>query len=161
MNRVFEFLSRYNRREQTILLTGALAIILYILWIAIVSPLQQKRDTQLASNAATSAALGRVEILALQVKHAQNSAQTQGGTGGGNISQVIDSSLRANGLAMSGFQPGTGGEVRVRLDNVNYEPLMQWLYDLEYRHDIAIRDLSLAAGNQPGQVTANVRLRNN
>lgn len=161
MNRLFELLSRYNRREQTILLVGALAIVLYVLWMGVISPLQQKRDQQIVRNAAASAALGRVEVMALKIRKIRNESQSGNSQGGGNISQLIDSSLRANSLSMSGFQPGTQGEVRVRLDNVNYEPLMQWLYDLEYKHDIAIRDLSLATGNQPGQVTANVRLSSN
>ena len=160
MNRLFELLSQYNRREQTILLAGALAVALYLLWMAVISPLQAKRDQQLTTNAATAAALGRVELLALKVKKAKSESQTTGGSDT-NISQLIDTSLQAVGLSMSGFQPGTRGEVRVRLDNVSYEPLMQWLYDLEYKHDVSIRDLSLASTTQPGLVTTNIRLRKN
>lgn len=161
MNRVFEFLSQYNRREQTILLVGALAVLLYLLWMVVISPLQQKRDQQLASNAAASAALGRVEVMALKIDKMRTQDRARNNRDSGNISQLVDRSLRANGLSMSGFQPGTQGEARVRLDNVNYAPLMQWLYDLEYKHDVAIRELTMAAGNQPGQVTVTIRLSSN
>lgn len=161
MNRPFELLSRYNRREQTILLVGALAVLLYLLWMGVVSPLQQKRDQQRVSNAAASAALGRVEVMALKIDKIRDQSQSRRTPGSGNISQLVDSTLRANGLSMSGFQPGTQGEARVRLDNVGYTPLMQWLYDLEYKHDVAIRELTMAAGNQPGQVTVTIRLGGN
>jgi len=158
MNRLFDLLSRYNRREQTILLVGALAVLFYILWMGVVSPLQQKRDQQHLNNAAASAALGRVEMMTLKISALRRQNQHQGSADSGNISQLVDSTLRANGLSMSGFQPGTQGEARVRLDNVDYAALMQWLYDLEYKHDVALRELTLAAGSQPGQTTVTLRL---
>jgi general secretion pathway protein M len=67
--------------------------------------------------------------------------------------------LRANGLQMTLLQPGSNGEVRVRLDRAAYEPLMQWLYEMEYKQGITVTDLSLASTNDPGQVTVNLRLQ--
>jgi general secretion pathway protein M len=55
----------------------------------------------------------------------------------------------------------SGGEVRLRLDRVPYDRFMQWLYDIEIRHGVAVRDLSMAATNEPGQVTVNIRLQKN
>ena len=159
MNKLFEALARYNRREQTILLVGALAIILYVLWMAILSPLQAKREQQLLTNASTSAALERVKVMAAKIQQGKRDSAAQSNNGGGNISQLIDTTLQANGLRMSGFQPGTRGEVRVRLDDVSYSAMMQWLYDIEYQHNVSILDLSIAASSSAGKVTANVRLR--
>lgn len=160
MNRVFEWLSRYNRREQTLLLTGALAIVLYILWMGLLAPLKEKRELQISSNLGAAESLERVKLMAAQIKQAQQTTAS-GNTSNTNISQLIDSSLQSNGLRMSGFQPGSRGEVRVRLDNVSYAAMMQWLHDLEYRHDVAVKDLSIAATNTAGEVTANIRLSKN
>jgi len=159
MNKLFEALARYNRREQTILLVGALAIVLYVLWIAVLSPLQEKREQQVVSNASTSAALARVKVLAGKIQQGERDSAAQSNNNAGNISQLIDTTLQDNGLRMSGFQPGTRGEVRVRLDDVSYSAFMQWLYDIEYQHNVSIQDLSMAASSKPGKVTANVRLR--
>ncbi|MCP8900349.1 type II secretion system protein GspM [Gilvimarinus xylanilyticus] len=161
MNKLFDALSKYNRREQTILLVGVLAVVLYILWMGVLSPLKEKREQQLVTNASTAAALERVKVLAARINNAESAANQQSAASSGNISQLIDSTLQANGLRMSGFQPGTRGEVRVRLDNVNYAAITQWLYDLEYKHDVSIKDLSMASTTTPGQVTANVRLSKN
>ncbi|MBU2886241.1 type II secretion system protein M [Gilvimarinus agarilyticus] len=158
MNKVFATLAQYNRREQTILLVGALAVVLYILWMAVLSPLQDKRTQQIATNANTSASLERVKLMTAQIKQAQSLERSANNSSGTNISQLIDSTLQSNGLRMSGFQPGTRGEVRVRLDNVNYTAIMQWLYDLEYRHEVTVKDLSMAATSTAGKVTANIRL---
>lgn len=161
MNKLFDALSKYNRREQTILLVGVLAVVLYILWMGVLSPLKEKREQQLLTNASTAAALERVKVLAARINNAESAANQQSAATSGNISQLIDSTLQANGLRMSGFQPGTRGEVRVRLDNVSYAAITQWLYDLEYKHDVGIKDLSMASTTTPGQVTANVRLSKN
>lgn len=160
MNNFFTYLSNFNRREQTTLLLGGLAVLLYLLWIAVLSPLQDRREAQQATNAAATQSLGRVQLLAVRIKQARNEG-AQAGASKDNISRLIDTSLQANGLSMSGFQPGTAGEVRVRLDRVRYSSLMQWLYDIEYQHNINIRDLSIAATNDPGLVTVNIRLQKN
>src|SRR5690625_2392987 len=111
MNQFFEFLSRYNRREQTILLVGALVVFVYLLWRAVLVPLQDWRSEQIQRNANVQQALGRVEVLSARLQEYRRSG-TGNGQSSGNLSRVIDTSLSAAGLAMSGFQPGTGGEAR-------------------------------------------------
>lgn len=160
MTRFFEFLSRYNRREQTMLLVGGLAICLYLLWKVLLVPMQDWRDQQLQNNASATQALGRVKILSARLEQYRSAAEGAGQQDA-NISRLIDASLQDNGLSMSGFQPGTGGEVRVRFDQVPYERLMQWLYDIEYQHDIGVTDLSMAATSEQGLVTVNIRLQKN
>ncbi|ACE83545.1 type II secretion system protein GspM [Cellvibrio japonicus] len=157
MNQLFAFLNRYQRREQIALLALGIAVVIFLLWILILAPLQKKREQLQTANTAATQTLGKVRIMAAQIQQARD----QGGQArsGENISGLIDSSLRGNGLTMSGFQPGVAGEVRVRLDRAAYEPLMQWLYELEFKHGVSVRDLSLAATNDPGLVTVNLRLQ--
>lgn len=158
MNKLFDALSKFNRRDQTLMVFGALVVVLYILWIALISPLQNKRVRLLETNTATQQSLGRVQVLASQIK---GQGQTQGGGEPTNISGLIDTTLRDNGMSMSGFQPGAGGEVRVRIDKTSSESLLQWLYDLEMKHQVVIRELSITAASDPGQVAVNVRLLKN
>ncbi|MGD8175128.1 type II secretion system protein GspM [Marinimicrobium sp. ARAG 43.8] len=160
MKAFFDWLDRYNRREQTILLIGGVAVVLYILWKALLVPLADWRDSQARTNVSTSQSLGRVELLAAQLEQARRQAQ-QGGNGGSNLSALVDSSLRANNLSMSGFQPGTGGQVRVRLDEVPYDRFMQWLHDMEYQHGVSVVDFSMAGTSEQGRVTVNIRLQQN
>lgn len=156
MNQLLSFLNKFNRREQTMILGCGLAVILYLLWLLVFVPIEKKRDQLLSANTATTQTLGRVQIAAAQIQQARArgaSASTE------NLSGLVDTTLRANGLSMSGFQPGANGEVRVRLDRANYESLMQWLYDLEFKQGVRISDLTIAATNEPGQVTVNLRLQ--
>lgn len=156
MNQIFTLLNKYNRREQMMLLACALAVTAYLLWLVVLAPIQNKRDQLLVANTASTQALGRVQIMAAQIQQMRSQGNT---ANAGNISGVIDSSLRANGLSMSGFQPGANGEVRVRLERAPYEALMQWLYEMEFKQGISVSDLSIAATNDIGQVTVNLRLQ--
>lgn len=155
MNALLTALNRFPRREQIALLAMGLVVLLFLLWVALLNPLQKKRAQLQQVNVATSQSLGRVQILAAQIKQLQN--QGNQARSGENINGLIDTSLRNHGLSMSGFQPGSAGEVRVRLDRAAYGSLMSWLHELE-QQGVSIRDLSVAAGNDPGQVAVNLRL---
>lgn len=157
MKKLLDSISHFNRREQTMLFVGALLIVLYAMWLVLLAPLQNKRDRLLEANIATEQSLGRVQMLANQLQNlTQQSAQAGGD--GDNINGVINASLGENGLAMSNFTPSGGGEVRVRIDKASSEALMQWLFDLENKHHIAIHELNISAANDPGQVAVTLRL---
>lgn len=156
MNQILNLLNKYNRREQTMILACAVVLVLYLVWLLLLTPIQKKRDQLYQANTSSTQTLGRVQILAAQIQQlrAQGNASTNE-----NINGLIDSTLRNNGLQMSLLQPGANGEVRVRLDKAAYQPLMQWLYEMEYKQGINVTDLSLASTNDPGQVTVNLRLQ--
>ena len=156
MNQLLNFLNKYNRREQMLILGCGVAVALYLLWLVVLTPIQSKRDQLLAANVASTQTLGRVQIAAAQIQQARTAGAN---VSTDNISGLIDTTLRANGLSMSGLQLGANGEVRVRLDRAAYGPLMQWLYEIEFRQGITVSDLSIAATNDPGQVTVNLRLQ--
>ncbi len=156
MNQVLNFLNKYNRRDQMLILGCGIAVVLYLLWLMVLTPIQNKRDQLLAANVASTQTLGRVQIVAAQIQQSRTAGAT---VSNDNVSSLVDSTLRANGLSMSGFQPGANGEARVRLDRAAYGPLMQWLYEIEFKQGITVSDLSIAATNDPGQVTVNLRLQ--
>jgi general secretion pathway protein M len=156
MEKLLSSLSQFNRREQMMILAGGVLVAVYILWLALLAPLQNKRDTLLKTTTATEQSLGRVQILARQFEAlAQQSNQANEGS---DISGLIDASLRDNGVTMTSFTPGAGGEVRVRVDKITAEVVMQWLYDLETKHHLGVREFSITSSNDPGLVAINVRL---
>jgi general secretion pathway protein M len=156
MEKLLSSLSQFNRREQAALLAGGVLVVFIVLWLALLSPLKHKRDLLLQTTSGNEQSLGRVQLLASQLQTLGR--QSNQANASGDISGLIDASLRDNGMTMSSFIPGAGGEVRVRIDKVASEPAMQWLYDLESKYHIAIRELSITATNDPGQVSINLRL---
>ena len=156
MNQLLNFLNKYNRREQMLILGCGLAVVIYLLWLIVLVPIQNKRDQLLAANIASTQTLGRVQIAAAQIQQFRSAGASDSTE---NISGLIDTTLRANGLSMSLFQPGSNGDVRVRLDRAAFGPLMQWLYEIEFKQGITVSDLSIASTNDPGQVTVTLRLQ--
>lgn len=156
MEKLLASLSQFNRREQMTLLIGALIIAVWLLWLAVLSPLKNKRDLLLKTTTATEQSLGKVQLLARQYEVL--SQQSNQANVSSDISGLIDASLRDNGMVMSSFTPGAGGEVRVRIDKVTSELMLQWLYDLEVKYHIVIREFSITASNDPGLVSINLRL---
>jgi len=156
INQLLNLLNQYNRRDQTLILGCGLAVAIYLLWLLILVPIQNKRDQLLAANTASTHTLGRVQIAAAQIQQFRDAGANASSE---NIGSLIDSTLRANGLAMTLIQPGSNGDARVRLDRAAFGPLMQWLYELEFKQGVTVSDLSIASTNEPGQVTVTLRLQ--
>jgi general secretion pathway protein M len=156
MEKLLSSLSRFNRNEQTAILVGAVLLTVLLIWMIIVSPLNRKRDLLIQTTVANQLSLGKVQLLASQYEVFSSQANQSGN--GGDLSGVIDVSMRESGINMSSFTPGANGEARVRVDKVSSEVLMQWLFDLESKYHVAIRELSITATNDVGQVSVNLRL---
>lgn len=157
MNQLFTFLSRYQRRDQIMLLVGALSVVIYLLWMLVLAPIQNKRDRLLQTNVAATQSLGRVQIMVAQIQ--QYRAQGAQATNGGEIMGIVDAGIRGNGLTVSGLTPMSEGGVRVRFERAAYEPLMQWLYEVEFKNGLSVGDMTIAATNDPGLVTVNMRIQ--
>lgn len=155
MEKLLARLSQFNRREQMTIFVCALVVAVWILWLAILSPLKHKRDSLLQTTVATQQSLGKVQLLARQYELLSQQSQVQNG---GDLSALLDASLRDNGITMTSFTPGAGGEARVRVDRIASDTLFQWLYDLETKYQVAIHELSITASNDPGLVAVNLRL---
>ena len=156
MEKLLSSLSRFNRNEQIAVLVGAVLLVVLLVWMIIVSPLNRKRDSLIVTTTANQLSLGKVQLLASQYEVLSRQSNQSGN--GGDLSGVIDSSMRESGMNMSSFTPGTNGEARIRVDKVSSDVLMQWLFDLELKHHVSIRELSITATNDVGQVSVNLRL---
>ena len=156
MEKLLSSLSRFNCNEQIAVLVGAVLLVVLLVWMIIVSPLSRKRDSLIVTTTANQLSLGKVQLLASQYEVLSRQSNQSGN--GGDLSGVIDSSMRESGMNMSSFTPGTNGEARIRVDKVSSDVLMQWLFDLELKHHVSIRELSITATNDVGQVSVNLRL---
>lgn len=148
----------YSRREQIILLAGAAALFLYLLWFAVIQPLQSMVDQQQRRNIAQQQSLQAVTQLAAEYQALQKNSQKRT-AGSGNLSQLVDKTLRQHRLKMSGFQPGRDGTVSVRFEKADFNQLMLWLYQLESKHQVQLDELTVRPAANSGFVTAQLRLR--
>jgi general secretion pathway protein M len=154
---IIEAFYRFSRREQIVLLWGALVLGFYLLWKLLVVPVFEHTQTQVDRNKEMAVTLAQVQSMAATLKSAAKETPTA--AGGGSIAELIDRSLQKQGLRMAGFQPGANGEARLRLDNVTFAGLTKWLYELEFTHGVQVRELSVTSAANSGLVMVNLRVR--
>lgn len=145
-------------RDQKMLALLFGAIVLYVLYQIGLRPLANANARLAAQNAVAQNSLAEVTQMAAQLRALQISSAQPGGASGENLTQLVDRTVAANQLHMSRFQPGSSGDVQVRLDNVSFDQTLRWLNDLESAQNVAVRELVVAPGAASGLVNVSVRL---
>ncbi len=140
--------------EKNILIVVGVFFICSLFYLLVYDPLVTLRDQQKSKLSAQERQYSQVVRLVDRYQQQQSTpkALSEG------LAGLIDKSLQDNGLAMQGFQPGQNNDARLRLTNIRYESLIQWLYDIEYEYKMTIEELSLTQVEKTGLLTANVRL---
>lgn len=146
-----------NLRDRTMLIVLGVALVLYLLYQMAWRPLAEANERLRLQNAAAAQSLATVMQLAAEYGELRrNSAQNQ--SQGQNLAQVVDQTVAANNLHMSRFQPGSNGDVQVRLDNAPFDQVVRWLNQLESAHAVNIKEMAVAPGSASGLVNVSVRL---
>lgn len=153
-------LSRWQQlslRDQAMLSLLGAVLVLYVLYQVLWHPLAAANLRLQDGNAAAARSLGEVTNLAAQYRELQKN-QGPGRARSENLTQLVDRSVAANQLHMSRFQPGSSGDVQVRLDNAAFDQVLRWLHQLESAEGVTIRELAVAPGGGTGLVNVSVRL---
>lgn len=148
--------ARLDRREQLSLLLLAAVVGLYLLWVLLWSPVSALRDRMAEQNAATAAALVRVDTLVAELQQARASS----GPGGqrSNLAAVVNQSTGRFGLPVSRLQPGSRGDLQVRLENARFADLIAWLHQLELGEGLLLEEVAITQAGSAGFVNATIRI---
>ncbi len=145
-------------RDQAMLALLAGALALYVIYQLLLHPLTQANQRLETQNAAAQQSLAAVTQMADELRALQQGAVHGAGEPSENLTQLVDRTVAEQGLRMSRFQPGSNGDVQVRLDNMAFDLVLRWLNELESAHAVAIRELVIAPGSAPGLVNVSARL---
>ncbi len=152
------FWDNLNRRDQLALLILGSVLAVYLLWLLLIRPVGNAVEQERLRAVAAQESLGRVQVMAAKLKAYRTGAQeSQAPTT--TLADVVNRSLQANQLSMSGFTPSRDAEARLRLENVSFNQLLAWLYQLETEYRINVMELTVNPSRDPGIVSVNVRLR--
>ena len=145
-------------RDQSMLALLAGALALFVLYQALWHPLAAANQRLQVQNATGEKSLAAVTQMAAQLRALQQASTQSAAAQNENLTQLIDRTVAANSLRMSRFQPGSGGDVQVRLDNAAFDQVLRWLNELESAQAVTIRELVIAPGSASGLVNVSVRL---
>ena len=145
-----------NQREQVSLLVLGLAMGLYLLYMLVWSPLESARDSLAQQNAGVATSLQRVDAMVSEITRLRESGASPGARR--NLTSLINQSTSALALPVSRLQPNSRGEIQVRLENAAFDDLLTWLYQMEYREGLLVREVSVTQAGSVGRVNATVRI---
>lgn len=151
-----KWLLRFNTREQLSLLIMSAAVVLYVLFAWVWSPLDSARDDMALRNQSTVELLQRVDAMVSEV-------QALKAAGGGNIRQrnltsLINQTTRSQNLSVTRLQPNSRGDIQVRMEGAPFDDVMKWLHVIELRERLVIQELSLTKAGGSGLINLTVRL---
>ena len=151
-----EWFSQLNQREQLSLLLLGLALLLYLLYILVLSPLESQREQLIAQNSAVTQSQGCVDAMVSQLLQLR-----QGGAKAGakrNLTSVINQSTSRLQLPVMRLQPNSRGEIQVRIENASFNDVLKWLNEMEYTESLLVREVSVTPAASAGRVNITVRI---
>lgn len=159
MESLKEWWAQASLRDQLSLLVLAICTFLFAMFKFILFPVIEMRENQETRVAAQESAYERVKLLATRWKNRDgNHDFSQGAV---SVERVVESSFAKHGVRVSGFDASGRTGIRVRFDDVNYENLIAWLYDLEITQNIRLKDVSVVGSSDPGLVSASILIQKN
>jgi len=153
---VKEWFATLNQREQLSLLVLAVAVALFLLYLLIWSPLDNRRDELLEQNRAVAASLTRVDAMVSELMQLRESGTRVGARR--NLTSLVNQSTRRLQLPVSRLQPNSRGEIQVRLENAAFDDVLGWMYEMEYGEGLLVLEVSITQAGSAGRVNATVRV---
>lgn len=145
-----------TQREQLSLLLMGLAVGFYLVYVLLVSPLGQARDQMAVQNKGVAESLQRVDVMVSQIIALRDNGSTSKQRR--NLTTLINRSTAAANLQVSRLQPNSRGEIQVRMEGAAFDDLMGWLYQVEHRESLLVREVSITQAGAAGRVNATIRL---
>ena len=152
-----EWFSSLEQREQLSLLLLGLALVLYLLYMFVWSPLDNQREQLIVQNGAIAESRIRVDAMVSQLLQLRKGGAQATGTNG-SLTSVINESTGRYKLPVMRLQPNSRGEIQVRLENAPFDTVLQWLHEMEYGKGLLVREVSVTQTGTVGHVNATVRV---
>ena len=151
-----EWFSQLNQREQLSLLLLSLALLVYLLYILVLSPLESEREQLIPQNSAVIESQGRVDAMVSQLLQLREGGAKAGAKR--NLTSVINQSTSRLQLPVMRLQPNSRGEIQVRIENASFNDVLKWLNEMEYTESLLVREVSVTPAASAGRVNITVRI---
>ena len=151
-----EWFSQLNQREQLSLLLLSLALLVYLLYILVLSPLESEREQLIAQKSAVIESQGRVDAMVSQLLQLREGGAKAGAKR--NLTSVINQSTSRLQLPVMRLQPNSRGEIQVRIENASFNDVLKWLNEMEYTESLLVREVSVTPAASAGRINITVRI---
>lgn len=146
-------------RERWILAGGTAVLLLIVLYLAVWEPVVDAHRQRVEALESSRLLAIRLEQAAAQVQRSGSRRAGGGNTGRGlSLMAAVDQASKQGTLGRSPtrIQPEGDREVRVWFEDVSFDALVRWLWELQLRHGVSVQTLDIEPQSTPGKV--NVRM---
>ena len=147
------FLSRpQNEQVSLALLAGALVV--YSLWVGLLSPLQNAREEAVKQNIRAAEVKQQVNAMVTEIQRLRGAGATQVKA---NLLTLVNQISQSQSLPISRIQPSSNGELQVRFESVLFNDVVAFLHQLETVEGVIVREVAFTQ-TTAGLVSATIRL---
>lgn len=156
MKDIREWWQGISPRERRMVAGAGVALLLTVIWLAVVEPLQQRRAMLERGVPVQRELLTWMQDAAPRLRDAGPARAAAGQS----LFAVVDRSVRATPLggAVQRLQPEGQASVRVWLENAAFDDLVRWLGTLEREHGVSPSAIAVERTDSAGLVNARVTL---
>ncbi|MDX3772728.1 type II secretion system protein GspM [Chromatiaceae bacterium AAb-1] len=133
------------REQQLVMLASAVLAAGVFYWL-VWQPVHQQHQRQQQALLQAQQQLHQLQQALPQLRQAGSATRT-----GGSLAQIISNSARTHGIQVSRMQP-QNEQLQLVLEDVSFEQLLQWLYQLQYQHGVNLINLDLSESGKSGIV---------
>ena len=150
--------NKYNAlesREQSILLSGAVVVSIFILYVAIYKPMN---DSIVKLEQSTVSKQKLVSWMTESVSAIKGSATSNGTSkrNGRSLNVIINTTASQAKISISRSQPRDNKQYQIWLDTVLFNDLLVWLNTLQKDYGIYVQAINIGATDSDGQVRINL-----
>ncbi|MEM8500058.1 MAG: type II secretion system protein M [Pseudomonadota bacterium] len=152
-----EWFHALERREQWMVLTGGVALGLYLFFILLWRPLSAENASLQERNAKAIKTLQWMRNSAAFIQQ-QKKSSTSNRASNQSLSQLLNDSVTSNGLRFSRFQPRGNDKAQVWFENASFSAVFLWLQELS-NQNVVVSNVSVSSTAQGGVVSASMQLQ--
>ncbi|MCW8828441.1 MAG: type II secretion system protein M [Gammaproteobacteria bacterium] len=156
-----QYLMSLQSRERYTLLSGAVVLLLLLVYLLLIEPFVLELNRLEKSVAAQQQELAWMQDAVAQVQklRAAGSDRPRAQTGQSLLS-LVDTTARELGLgaALKQLSP-VGEKVRIRLEQASFDTMLRWLGRLEQQAGVGVDTLTLERLSESGMINATVVLQ--
>ncbi len=153
MNGIKNWYAGLNQREKTMVLALAIASLLLLLTLLVVTPLKRYQANLKADRDAIASQVGSLK---------QQVAVLQGGSRPVSkqpLNQLVNQTASQFGLKLSNIQERKRNqEIILRLDDVEFDNLIRWVSDLEQAKGLFIENIRVSNTDAIGKVDVSLKV---
>jgi len=159
MNAIKEYYNNLEQREKNLVIVAALMLAILIPYQFIWKPFVTSYDDTSIRLQAQKKQFFKMQQQAQQIRQLRGAGSLQAPSGRQFLSNAINTAARQNGLASAlNIKSDSNNNLRVSLDNVPFDNVMNWLDQLIVRNGVIVNKFTVDRQPTVGRVNVSVYL---